>query len=307
MHRFLSSASLLLLAAIASGLFSASTAYAQDVECNPSFVSVSTGKIRVLPSGGDDTDNLQCAVLEAGRLSLPRVELAAGDFSFTRLFFDAYRGTFGGTSADSTRMTVIPNSVDCGGAGQSANLVVVSGGDTKISRVRIDASNPCRSGSNFAVIAFVQPESEPACQRRTFFGEVDRVEVIGSASQSGRTVAISNVPPQQCFLAGQGTLGTFKVNRSTIEAFAIAIATQIWGQGQVDINFNSIDAVGTAIFIVDADQSTTITGNSIRYNGGNPAWTNQSFGYGVLGSTFSNGAPAANRTVIHNNRFFDLG
>ena len=80
----------------------------------------------------------------------------------------------------------------------------------------------------------------------------------------------------------------------------------IWGGGQVDINYNEL-TVARGIMIFNANQSTTITGNTINY--ASEAFQAPDYDsdlrydeYGIF--VYQSGddwAPRSNRTVIHNN------
>ena len=84
-------------------------------------------------------------------------------------------------------------------------------------------------------------------------------------------------------------------NRSTVLGYSVGVL-DTGRTGQVDINFNTFTGVDWGVEVVNANQSSTITGNTFEYNF-----------YGVVAYTSDDWAPDQNRSVIHNNRFIHTG
>lgn len=228
MHRYAIS---LVLAGF--GLFQIADTSAQTGFCG-STVNILNTVVEVSPSGGDDTDALQCAVNEAIAQSIPRVQLSAGNFNVSRITLERLQGRLSGVSKTATTVSVIDGSTDCStGIGIMFNVL---GGDVRIERMRINAANPCAGSGAVAFIRFL-PAS---CDEQTLFANVDRVVIEGPEEDPDSQIfAITLAPRSECSDEAPGPFGTLKVNRSEISGMDFAIFSGLRGSGQADVNFNT--------------------------------------------------------------------
>lgn len=262
--------------------------YAATNECGDN-ASLSDAGYLISASGNDDTETIQCALDSAASQGLNSVKLDIGEFSITGLRTNDFVGIFEGTTRAGTVLMIENESALCGDdSNDAASLIVFSGGTVSVRYMSIDVDRPCSRGVSYSVLEFTQA----SCENRTHFANVDRVDFVGASSAEDFSRAIKIYGRDDCLAAGTGPLGTFKLNRSTIDGFYEGLRTGMLGEGQVDINFNEITDVQDAIIIFDANQSTTITGNTIK-----------SAANGIWVATDNDWAPSQNRTVVHNNTF----
>lgn len=79
-------------------------------KCNPAFVTQQGGLFTVLPTGTDDTANLQCAfdaAVNAGPGS--EVRLLPGAYHTAQIVVNQFQGSFSGAGADETAVFNLPN------------------------------------------------------------------------------------------------------------------------------------------------------------------------------------------------------
>lgn len=265
-------------------------AHAATNECGDN-ASLSDSGYLISASGGDDTETIQCALDSAASQGLGSVKLDIGEFSVTGLQTNGFVGNFEGTTRAGTILLIENESASCGDdLDDAASLIVFSGGTVSVRYMTIDVDKPCSRGTSYSALEFTQA----SCEDRTHFANVDRVDFIGAdySEDTYTSRAVKIYGREECLATGEGPLGTFKLNRSTITGFSEGVRTGMLGAGQVDINFNEISDVLDAINIFDANQNTTITGNTIR-----------SIVNGVWVASRNEWSPSANRTVIHNNNF----
>jgi len=282
---------ILRIIAIILALASASAgATAATNECGGNAAIVGNGYV-ITASGGDDTDTIQCALDSAVLQGLGSVRLNDGSYRVTGLKTTGFVGNFEGTTRAGTEILIENFSSICGDDFDDAKAIIsFAGGSITVRYMTLDVDTPCDRGSSYTVLEFTQE----SCEVRTHFAVVDRVDFRGSRS-SDISRAIKNNGNADCVAQGLGPLGTFKLNRSTIDTFTEGVKTGLLGGGQVDINFNEFTDTNYAITIFDANQNTTITGNTIDY-----------LFRGVLVGITRDGAPAENRTVVHNNTFSQI-
>ncbi len=105
------------------------------------------------------------------------------------------------------------------------------------------------------------------CDKRTTFGNVDRVVINGAGTSGLDTVTgVLMEPAPGCSADNERILGTLKVNRSDMTELDFGVITSVAGGGQVDINYNTFDKVGLPLTIIDAAQSTTVLSNTFSFN-----------------------------------------
>jgi len=258
-------------------------------ECGD-FTSIDGTGYLVAPSGKDDTANIECAFESATSQGLTSVKLEKGTFKVSSLVIEGFEGKFEGTNRSETQILLANNTLSCGDEllGSPA-LITFVGGNVSVNKMTLDVDRPCERGDSFSVLEFTQQ----SCSARTHFANVDRVSFTGpDANSPDYSRAVAMVGKLACVEDGKGPLGTFKLNRSSIDGFDVGVMTSLLGAGQVDINFNEFFDVTEAILVENANQSTTITGNDVEY-----------YIHGVVAYTNKDYAPDQNRVVVHNNKF----
>ena len=256
-------------------------------ECGASTSIEGTGYL-IAPSGKDDTTNIKCAFQSAKEQGLSSITLAEGDFNVSTLDVGDFEGVFQGSNRRKSKVFVANNVADCGdGFDDATGIFTFFGGNVSVRKMTIDVDRPCSRGSSFIVFRFTQK----SCGARTHFANVDRVTLISPSSEDIST-AVQMTGRMVCVEDQKGSLGTFKLNRSSIEGFDVGTSVSLLGGGQVDINFNEFIGVAEGVVFENANQNATITGNTFDY-----------VFDGVLVYAVEAYAPGSNRVVVHNNKF----
>lgn len=265
-------------------LMSHPAVYALENECGSNAEIDGTAYV-LSPSGGDDTSTIQCALDSAISQGMSTVRLDRGTFYTDELRTYGFNGTFTGTTRADSKLLVNNSISDCSDG--RFPIIAFAGGNVAVKSMTIDTDRPCSRGEQFITLLFTQE----SCSKRTLFAAVDRVDIVHASLDEATGIQVTGATP--CLEENKGPLGTFKLNRSTLTNFNIGLLIGLYGAGQVDINFNDFINVAGGVGIVDASQSTTITGNSFDYTT-----------YGILAATVSDWAAAKNRTVVHNNNLY---
>ena len=189
--------------------------------------------------------------------------------------------------------------VDCSAEDPSALRFYV--GAPTVERMTIEAGELCGgTGDSASAIGFYS-NANSCADDRTVFGNVDRVVISGPGT--GVTDMISAVSMTKANVCDEIVLGTLKVNRSEISGLAHGVISSIGGEGQVDINFNTFTGMGTSIAIANANQGSSIAGNTINFNDAANFANVEGFGsVGILVGGDAN-APTLNLTSIKKNTF----
>lgn len=277
----------------------------QSIGCDDDFVLAAEEKfeINVSANGVDDTLNLQCAIDFAASTGMPVVRLASATYRISQLTATDFVGSLSGTAKSGTVLEILDGSIDCSAmaaVGRTPAAIKFDGGNTRIERMTIMAESPCVAGSLQTVLHFTGDSSlVENCANDVIFGNVDRVDILGSGVDGLTETAVS-VFAEGNFLGGckQTLLGTFKLNRSVISGFPSGLNSLMKGGAQVDVNFNEFSENLIAINMTDSNQNATITNNII--NGENTVDSGYS---GILAGTVSESAPNTSRVVINNNEF----
>jgi hypothetical protein len=196
---------------------------------------------------------------------------------------------------------VAPDGVDCEAADPSALRFYA--GAPSVEKMTLNVEAMCGdSGSRASVIGFYS-DAEDCANGKTMFGNVDRVVISGpGSSATDMLIGVTMSRSSQC---EDIVLGTLKVNRSVISGLSHGVISSLGGAGQVDINFNEFSDMGTSIAVVNANQGSSITGNTITYNDAENYAGIAGFGsVGILVGGDS-GAPAENLTSIKRNTFIN--
>lgn len=281
--------------------------------CDPDFVVIDPNvlRINVLPTGSDDTENIQCALRAAADEGIPIVKLDQAAYFLSSISVEGFNGSFEGTTRSNSVIRILGGSISCnsiaGGGQIPAALKFIEGRPT-VQFLRFEFQStvqPCVSGDPLtSIIHFTGTRTGTSeCSNDVIFGQVDRVDFIGRAPGVGSQRAVTAVPEGSLLGGCKDTLlGTIKVNRSTFSDFAFAVSTELRGLAQVDINFNSFShaASGTVadITLLDTGQSTSIIGN--EFSGS----SDPGEGYvAVFLATTDANSPSTTRLAIENNMF----
>jgi len=283
--------------------------------CDEEFVGIDNNvlQVNILPTGSDDTENIQCGLELASASGIPVVKLQRATYFIGSVVVSDFSGSFEGTTRDTTVVRMLPDSIDCTAmtaAGQApAALKFVEGRPSlQFMRIEYDAAvEPCTNGAALRSLVHLTgtPTGSAECSNDVIFAQVDRIDFATSGQALGGTFAVE-AGPEGAVLGGckNTLLGTIKVNRSSFSNFEFAVGTQLRGQAQVDINFNAfnpgdIDNLTLSdIVLVDTGQSTTVTGN--EFSGSSDALN----GYtGIFLASLDANAPSNTRLAVENNVF----
>lgn len=297
---------------------------AQDLGCAAE-VTATGGVVEVAASsGGDDTENLQCALDAAVAGGYKDVYLSSSEYAIQGIEVNNFKGSLRGRSADLTTLNVTDGSLAC----EKGAALRFNAGAPSVERMSLTINEPCStSGSSASLIGFY---TDPATctTNRTIFGSVDRVIIEGGGVSAldfvtGITIDASPecFPEDASLPIANKVLGSLTVNRNQIRDLDIGIFSALSGAGQVDITFNvvqnepegtpdivAMERLGVAISILDANQNTTIYRNEISYNDVEYAGSLA----GVFGTTgilvgSTSAAENINKTTFNKNTFADGG
>ncbi|MCA1779360.1 MAG: hypothetical protein LC637_08265 [Xanthomonadaceae bacterium] len=295
------------------GLFLCGSVFAQS--CDEEFVGIDNNalQVNVLPTGSDDTENIQCGLDLATISGIPVVKLQRASYFISSVIVRDFSGRFEGTTRDSTTLRVLPNSINCAAmaaAGQApAALKFVEGRPIlQFMRIEYDAAvEPCTDGAALRSLVHLTGTATGSaeCSNDVIFGQVDRIDFATRGLALGGTFALE-AGAEGAVLGGckNTLLGTIKVNRSSFSNFEFSIGTQLRGQAQVDINFNvfnpgDLNNLTLAdIVLIDTGQSTSVIGN--EFNGSSTADNGYS---AIFMAAVSAESPASTRLAVESNTF----
>lgn len=282
------------------------SAMAESVGCDDAFVNLSDDElvIDVAPTFSNDTANIQCALDAAVSKEIPIVRLRARKYRIGALMVENFKGTLEGISKTATVVEVQDKSIDCTAmrnSGQLPSAIKFVKGEPRIRFMTIKADAACISNDALNVILHFtgEPTGTANCSNDVIFGAVDRVILDGSSFEFGPFSAVEAAPEARSLGGCKSTLlGTFKLNRSTIQNIPAGIITSMRSGAQVDINFNEFHGNSQAINLFDTNQSTTITTN--KFFGDN---TYISDYVAIYVNNYTKTPPPKTRMVVHNNEF----
>jgi len=277
---------------------------AQSLACDADHVSLRNGVINVSPTGIDDTGNIQCALDAAKSNGIPKVRLNRSNYFISHVQISNFNGTLEGTTRDDTVLVILNNSIDCDAMiddGQAPAGIKFISGDARIRFMTYGAETPCKGSQPdvFFLIHFTGGNAFDNCGNDTGFGVVDRVNLVSVAPVIPGIRGVGVGAEGTYFGTCKDTLlGTFKLNRSLLGFFRIAVQLGIRASGQVDVNFNEFADNLISIAVVNASQLLTVQGNIIVKS---EDFNDDFFGISLITNEFN--APPRNRLVIHNNVF----
>ena len=299
---------------------------AQEFDCSAE-VTATGGLIEVAASsGGDDTENLQCALNAAADGGYKDVYLSSSEYSVGGIEVNNFKGSLRGRSADLTTVNITDGALSC----EKGAALRFNAGAPSVERMSLNISEPCSTPGGSASLIGFYTSPETCTTNRTIFGSVDRVIIEGAGSAgldfvTGITIDAS----PECFPEDGNTplpvankvLGSLTVNRNQIRDLDIGIFSALSGAGQMDITFNvvqnepagtpdivAMERLGIAISIVDANQNTTIYRNEISYNDVQYSGALDGL-FGTTGILVGSTAAAENinKTTFNKNTFTDGG
>lgn len=289
------------LALVAVLLASGPTFAQSNLDCGGAVVA-NGSSLEVTSDSGSDTENLQCALDKAVADDFSSVRLLDANYAVGAVTVSGFEGSLSGKSKSGTTLSIEANSVDCGSEDPAAISFFV--GNPKVSNMTILVDELCGgTGESAAVINFASNPDD--CDERTLNGNVDRIVMVGPGS--GAADILTGVAMVNADACDSKVLGTLKVNRSEISGLSVGVLSSIGGAGQVDINFNTFEDMGTSVAIANANQGTSIAGNTINFNESADYASNAALGnVGILigGDAAS---PSSNLSSLKNNKLFNGG
>ena len=272
--------------------------------CDGDFVKFRDHAINILPTGVDDTVNLQCALDHAIANDFPLVNLGKAEYFISSVIAANYVGTLSGSTIASTTVNVLNDSINCQAMldrKRAPSAIKFASGEPRIRNMTIVTDTPCVDHSiGLYVLHFTGvADQETSCTSDVIFGSVDRVVLQGTEVYDPLSTAVAALPEGSFFGGCQTTLlGTFKLNRSEITGYTNGVTTILHSGAQVDINFNHFAHNRFDVLIPNANLSATITRNNfIGVAGSESDYT------GIQVLTDDIAAPDSNRVVIHKNTF----
>jgi len=278
--------------------------FAQSYGCDSDSVNQSGGALVVSATGVDDTENIQCALDAAKANGIPTVRLNKDEYRISHIQISNFTGTLEGTTKDDTVMAIMNDSIDCDAmidAGQTPAGIKFTNSDARVRFMTYGAETPCMGTQPevFYLIHFTGGDAYTGCGNDTQFGVVDRVNLVSVGPQMPGIRGIGALGEGVAFETCKDTLlGTFKLNRSLLGYFRVAVQLSVRASGQVDVNFNDFVDNLLSVAAFNASQLLTIQENTILKSEELMA---DFFGVGLL--TNEANAPNTNRLVLHKNVF----
>lgn len=288
------------------------------------------GEVQVSPvdttedQSNSDTDNLQCAINEAGRLGISTVRLVVPEgvdgpavFNIGAVVLNQFEGALLGSGRDNTILKVSPNGLDCSAALESGRypaVIKVIGGNARIAQLAVETDAVCEGGNqNFAVIHFTGESTSDECSDAgsttgVISGLVERTSMTslafdnaGSPIYEGTGILAAAEGAMLKNSCDDKQLGSLRVVRNDIEGFFAGVQTRMQGGAQVDINFNNFTDTPTALAVFNANQVLNLQGNSIKFD--DPSVLSYSVWIDRLQTESGDAIPSTNRVVVYNNSF----
>jgi len=280
------------------------------IDCNDSFVKANPTQliIDVVSTGLDDTENIQCALDAAAQKGIPIVRLGKGDFAISRIFVKNFKGSFQGTTRDDTRLSIRDGSINClafNSEGRLSAAIKFDGGEPTLKFMTISSDQPCTQDAILRAIVHFTGDStfDTSCTNDVIFARVDRVDMLGPGRRDNLTQSAIHASPEGMYISGScklTLLGSFKVNQSSVTGYEIGLLSSMKSGAQVDINFNSFSNNRISVYLVDTNQSTTITSNTFSSENDDEVL---SYLTAIKIGTRLSSAPAKTRLAVHKNQF----
>lgn len=290
----------------------ANTASSQSL-CGAREVQLKNNFIQIEPNGLDDTANIQCALDLAVERNIPEIRLARGDFYISTLAVQNFRGTLQGGGKAFTRVRLKEDSIDCA---SSSSAITFAGGEPRVRWLTLEwgaFTNPCTQSSQpigelATLLHFTGVIADTfSCSSDVIFAAIDRVALEGPGFISGvrHSGAVKVEPAVGDSACRNGLLGSFKLNRSEISHFDVAMSLRMRGGATVGIHNNAFFNNGQGLAIMDSAATVTVAGNRFANIDPRSTLTFQCRGVGV-GMLVSNSElySAVTRLDVHGNNFY---
>jgi len=287
------------------------TAFAHAPDCGTE-VSLRGDALLVVPTGSDDTENIQCALEQSKALGITTVRLGRGDFHLTSIEIEDFKGILQGTGIKATNLEIPEDSIDCANyltAGRTPAVMKFINGDVKIAKMTLTSHAQCISkNSDFALIHFTGRGAEETCGRDRGFGSIDRMKIISRAETPRGIAVFAGAEGVELDTCNNTQLGSLEVNRSHIEGFAVGVWTELRGQAQVEINFNTLRNNDTHI-VGGGNQLLSVQSNRIKSSQNDEIDSTALFidFWACSPSSIQSRASKRNRVVFYNNRVINAG
>lgn len=291
------------IAAIAMAtLLASGNTYAQNsVDCS-SAVTPNGSSLELSADQGNDTENLQCALDKAVVENFASVNLVDSSYSIGAVVVSGFEGALTGKSIRATTLNIEADTVDC--SADDAGALTFYAGNPSVSNMTINVGELCgQTGETASVLAFASNADN--CDERTLNANVNRIALVGPGSSG--TDVLTGVTMTNADACDSKVLGTLKVNRSDISGMAVGVVSSVGGAGQVDINFNTFSDMGTSIAILNANQGTSIAGNTVNFNDVASYASVAELGNVGIFIGGDAGSPSSNLSSLKNNKFFNGG
>jgi hypothetical protein len=264
--------SVLPVIALAGGLFGFTGTVSAEPPCDPDFVTPSENVFTVLPTGVDDTANIQCAFDAAVAFgSGAEVHLAAGDFHTAQIVVNDFYGDFTGEGLGESVIMNLPHlyvtPVDMYLDPPSANnpwpsLFAFVNGDFSISDLAIHITGD--EGTLGWTIFGIDPPVTELAHAIVILGEEADV-VINAVSIEGETASNSlygyNLLNGILFEGFIGAVppplsGSFQVHNSSFRRMASGTPVANVSDAQIKIYHNTFEEVFFGLDAADFDNSS---------------------------------------------------
>lgn len=253
-------------------------------QCDPAFVTRSDSTWTVLPSGAQDTANLQCALGEAA-LAGPgsRVQLVAGTYSCAMVEVTGFRGTLAGAGLDLTVIRAL-GGLPCSAVPfpDTPALFKFRTGDLRVEDLSFSAPDPAPclpAGPLGAILSVTGPSVlETGCQDLATPSPssvtVERVAFSGAADApplQGHNVAAGLLISPECYgIRAHLLTGEFRVHASTFEHLNTAVLMDQVGDSTILLGGspslgNTVTDVLVGVYLADLSAcDAELSHNTIR-------------------------------------------
>ncbi len=233
-------------------------------QCDPAFVTVANGIVRVSPNGIDDTDTIQCAFDEAQRSRLSRVQLTAGEFFVRELEIEDFRGVFQGASQSASTLTWLTEALDCEALQQetrSLEMIRFRRGRPTVWYMTIAGADACALRNFFdRTLIRASGSRVPNCQAENVSLTVDRT-TFTSDEDRRQTSAIRVASVSRC----SPLTGSVSVRYSTFSRVS-GVGSELQGYSPVDVRFNRFKFSRVGVSVGERSQDVSIVGNRFSMN-----------------------------------------
>jgi len=239
--------------------------------CDAREVQLKNNFIQIEPNGLDDTANIQCALDQAVERNIPEVRLTRGDFYISALAVQNFRGTLQGGGKAFTRVMLREGSIDCAAR---SSAITFAGGEPRVRWLSLGWDwlvEPCTESSRSVgelttLLHFTGTRTETSsCSSDVISAAIDRVDLWGPRGGIWFGGTYSNAvkvePTVEDSVCRNALLGSFKLNRSRIYWFDVAVSLRMRGGATVGIHKNKFINNHSGLIFADSAATVTVAGN----------------------------------------------